>query len=280
MGLFDKFKEIVTEAKDQVTQIVAQKLEEEKRRQEEEKARQDEEKRRQEEEKKKQDEAARFNPEGKNLQWFGSEDGIKTFKEYMTAQNYFLEEKIKNEYGAEYGDFALEAIVSVYHKDSKLPFVYFRKLAEKMDVQAMTVIPATNLLVALLLMQARPYYVDDDGEPKPFAPIFTPEEIVSVEKNPILNYVKNFDCFELKDDAQGNLQEKWALWSAALNWVFTHSMLNKDIISKNPWIFSKEVYLNDIGTVKKPKNFYKKCIELATDEGSKDYFEKAYNECE
>lgn len=81
MGLLDKVKGsidgIINSAKEQVAQI------------------QEEEKRRQEEEKRKQEEANRFNPDGKNLQWFSSADGIKTFNEYVTAQNYLLEETIK-----------------------------------------------------------------------------------------------------------------------------------------------------------------------------------------
>ena len=46
----------------------------------------------------KQAEENRFNPNGKPLEWFGSEDGIKTYHEYVTAQNYILEETLQKEH--------------------------------------------------------------------------------------------------------------------------------------------------------------------------------------
>ncbi len=260
MGLFDKIKDSISKAKEAANQ------------------KQEEERRRQEEAKRKQEEATRFNPDGKSLEWFGSEDGIKTFNEYITAQNYLLEETIRKEQKEEYADFSLESVVSVFHKDAKLPFIYFKKLVDKIDVQALEYVGPTNLLVGYLSIQAKPFYIDDDGEPQPIVPQLTPEEIVSVEKNPILNYAKNFNCFELADDAQGSFDDKWDLWSNVLMWLGMYSS-NKDIISKNKWIFSKEVYLNELGTVRKLKGFYKKCIELAADEESKSFFEEKYNEC-
>ena len=83
MGLFDKIKDSISKAKEKANQ------------------KQEEEKRRQEEAKRKQEEATRFNLDGKSLEWFSSEDGIKTFNEYITAQNYLLEETIKKRAGNE-----------------------------------------------------------------------------------------------------------------------------------------------------------------------------------
>lgn len=280
MGLFDKVKGVINDAKnaikdakDQVVQQAAQKQEEERKRQEEEQRRREDEKRRQEE-------ANRFNPDGKSLQWFSSEDGIKTFNEYITAQNYLLEETIKKEYESKYSQYSFEIFVSVFYKDAKVPSVYFKKLADAIDVQALKYVGPTNMLVEVLSVQSTPFYIDDDGEPQAIEPAFTPEEIVSVDKNPVLNFVKNFDCFELGDNAQGSRGDKFKLWSEILIWLGIFSRSDREILSKNPWIFSNEVYFNDLGTVRKPKGFYKKCIELATDEKYKALFEDKYNKCE
>lgn len=279
MGLFDKVKGVINnakgvinDAKNQVAQQVAQKQEEEKRRQEEEKRKQEEEKRRQEE-------ANRFNPDGKSLQWFSSEDGMKAFNEYITAQNYILEETIKKEHESKYSEYSFDVFVSVVHKDAKMPSVYFKKLADAIDVQALKYVGPSNLLANVLSVQAKPFYLDDDGEPQPITSNFTPEEIVSIEKNPALNFVNNFNCFELNNDAQGSWDDKYTLWSNILIWLGVYGGSDKEIISKNPWIFSKEVYFNDLGTIRKPKAFYKKCIELTTDEKYKAHFEEKYNEC-
>lgn len=281
MGLFDKVKGavdkakgIVNEAKEQVTQQMAQKQEEERKRQEEAK-------RKQEEEKRKQEEANRFNPDKKALEWFGSEDGLQTFNEYITVQNYLLEERIKEEHKSTFSDSDFDIFLRVVHKDEKIPYGYFKKLTEALNVQALkSYTCTTRILIDALSAQAKPFSIDEDGEPQPSIPAFTPEEIVSTDKNPTLNFVKNFNCFEIKDDAEGSWQDKYMLWSDILIWLATYGDLDKDILSKNAWIFSKEVYLNEFGTLRKTKAFYKKCMELATDEQHKAYFEKRYTECE
>ena len=248
--------------------------------QEAEQKRREEEQRKQEEERRKQEEANRFNPDKKSLEWFGSEDGIKTYHEYITAQNYLLEETVKKEHEAEYSKYDFDVFLRVVHPDAKMPSVYFRKLADAIDVQALKYVGPTNMLVNVLSVQGKPFYIDDDGEPQAVTPDLTPEEIVSVEKNPALNFVKNFNCFELADDAQGAWKDKFDLWSTILIWLGVYGPSDKEILSNNPWIFSKEVYLNELGTVRKRKGFCKKCMELATDEKYKAYFEEKYNECE
>lgn len=237
----------------------------------------EQEKQRQEEEKRKREEANRFNPDGKSLEWFTSEDGIKTFNEYITAQNYLLEETIKKEKEEKYNEYELDIVVNVFHKDAKLPYLFFKKLINNIKAQPLDYVGSINMLIKVLSIQAKPFYIDDDGEPQPIMRVLTPEEIVCVKKNPVLNYVSNFECFELKDDAQGSWEDKFRLWSTVIIWLGLSSLVDKDIASKNPWIFSDDVYFNELGTVKKPKGFYKKCIELAT---QKEYFEKKLNELE
>ena len=266
MGFFDKIKGIVRNAKEQVNEQIAQKQEEERRRKEE--------------EKRKQEEANRFNPKDKSLEWFGSEDGITAFREHITVQNYFFEETVKKEHEAKYAEYSFEAFASVFHKDAKLPVSYFKSLADSMDVQALQYVGPTNMLVDVLCVQAKPFYIDDDGEPQPIVYALTPEEIVSAEKNPALNFVANFDCFELKDDAQGSWSDKYDLWSNVLIWLGVYSGTDKDILTLNPWVFSKELYFNEMGTIRKAKGFYKKCIEFTASEKYKEIFTEKYNECE
>lgn len=254
MGFFDKIKDAINKAKEASNQ-------------------------KQEEEKRRQEEATRFNPKDKSLEWFGSEDGIQTFHEYIVAQNYLLEETIKKEHEATGSGLSLETFISLSYYRAKLPSAYFRNLVDAIDAPVLEYVGPTKLVVSYLSMQAKPFYIDDDGEPQSIVPELTPEEIVSVQKNPVLNYAKNFNCFELADDVQGSFDDKWDLWAHILEWLCLQGS-NKDIIAQNPWIFSKEVYFNELGTIRKQKGFYKKCIELAADEESKAFFEEQYNECE
>ncbi|MBO5746684.1 MAG: hypothetical protein J6S13_06295 [Clostridia bacterium] len=276
MGIFNKITNIVGKAIEAATQAATQTSEEEKRRQEEEQKRLLEEDEREERE---EEEKARLDPVGKDLEWFGSEDGLKAFSEYMTVQNYILEETITKEHKEKYPQHPFGVFTSVFHKDAKLPFSYFSNLVDAIKVPALEYVGPTDMVAHGLAIQAKPFYIDDDGEPQAIEPILKPEEIVSVEINPLLNYVSNFDCFEFEDDAQGSFENKFNLWSQVVAWLCGYSK-DKDIISKNRWVFSKEVYLNEFGTVRKPKGFFKKCMELAADEQSKAYFEKEYNKCD
>ena len=269
MGLLDKIKGFVNS-----------KIEEEKQRQEEkrkeEEKRREEEKQRQEEEKRKREVANRFNPDGKSLEWFSSEDGLKTYCEYIKAQNYILEENIKKEKEKKYPDYDFDLVVKVVYKESKLPCIYFKKLVDSISVQALSYVGTTNLVINALSILAKPFYVDEDGEPQAITPAYTPEEITSVEKNPILNFVTNFKCFELKDDEQGSWKDKYELWSSIIVWLGVYAQSDKNIIANNPWIFSNDTYFNDLGVIKKVKAFCKKASELAT---NKKYFENLLNEC-
>lgn len=230
------------------------------------------------EERRKQEEAKRFDPKDKPLEWFGSEDGLKTFGDYMTAQNYFLEDTIVKEKEEKYEKYDLDTVIKVIHKEAKVPYTYFNALIKNIEAQPLDYVGPSELLISILKMQAKPFIIDDDGEPQPHVNPITPAEIVSVEKNPVLNYISNFKCYELKDDAMGAWKEKWDLLSSIMIWLGVHGMDDKEIVANNSWIFAKETYLNDMGTVRKVKGFYKKCIELTP--AYKEYFENKLNECE
>ena len=220
------------------------------------------------------------NPEGKSLEWFSSEDGINAFNEYITVQNYLLQENLEKVYEDrsthDCDDFYVFA--RVFYEDAKLPYVFFANLVREIDSLTLIYNATKDMLIDILLIQAKPFYIDEDGEPHQIIEKkFTPEEIVSVEKNPVLNFVSNFRCFIIRDDEEGSLEDKYTIWSRMLSWIARQSYYDKDIIAKNPWVFSRETYINDMGMVRKPKGFFKKCIELAS---SKEYFEKELNKCE
>ena len=229
------------------------------------------------EKKKQQDEAKRFNPAGKNMEWFASEDGMQAYSEYITVQNYFLEETIKTEKEKKYSDYELETVIRVIHKDAKVPYIFFSELVKNIHVQALDYVGPTEMLIKILELQARPYYIDDDGEPQPYQSDLTPAELVSVEKNPVLNFISNFNCFELKDDVQGSWKDKYALLSSVMIWLGIYGATDKDILANNPWVFAKESYINEMGTVRKEKGFFKKAMEVSS---YREYFEKKVSECE
>lgn len=265
MGLFDKLKGFINDAKDRAVQ------------------KQEEEKRRQEEEKRRKEEANRFNPDGKSLQWFSSEDGIKAYNEYITVQNYLLEEALKKEHSkSKYSKEYFEVFVAVVHKDAKLPSIYFDGFVHALhDIEALQRVDPSELLIDILSIQAQPFYIDDNGEPRSKEPYFKPEELISTDKNPTLFFVKNFNCFMLGFNPEGPeiKAKKFTMWSDILIWLARYGGLNKEIISENPWIFSHETYFNDSDTFRTLKEFYKKCAELASKEEYKIYFEELYNEC-
>ncbi len=245
MGLFDKIKGILKGPEE---------TPEQKAKKEEEKAR--------------REELNRLNPRGKDLAWFASEDGLAAFKEYTTPQNYLLEENLKKEADAK--EYSVDIIAKVKYPDARLPYTYFKSLVEGIKVQPLQYVGPIEALVAILSIQARTFYLDEDGEPHQKDTYLPPEVIVSVEKNPALNYVANFNCFELKDDALGSWEDKWHAYRSIINFLGAVAIVDPDYISKNQWIFAKETYFNDLGVVRKHKAFLKKCIELST---IKDIFE-------
>jgi len=231
----------------------------------------------QEEQRKKEEELNRGNPKDKNLEWFASEEGINSFKEYTTPQNYILEETIQKEKESKYNQYSLDVVMSVFHKTAKVPYLYFTSLVSNIKVQPLEYVGPIEMLVGVLSLQAKTYYLDDDGEPQPKETDLSPEEIVSVEKNPVLNFVSNFKCFDLKDDMKGSWDDKWKLYSTIIIFLGIESIKDKDVVSKNKWIFEDSSYFNDLGTVRKEKGFIKKAIELSP---NKEYFEKRISELE
>ena len=237
------------------------------------------ERKRQEEAKRKREEATRLNPKEKPLAWFSSEDGLQAFGLYFTISNYLLEEEITEEQKANKPDIELEIYAMVYHPEAKLPCIYLSYFIESIDAQMLRYVAPANYLNCMLSIQARPYLINEDGEPEVINPMLPPEVLLSVEKNPLLNYIVNFKNFLFGTDERGTAKDKWMILSNMMTWLSSRAK-DSEILAKNPWVFSDEVYFNDVGTVRKEKSFYKKCIELAGDEETKAYFKSRYEKCE
>ena len=265
MGIFDKLKSAFQNLGQQ-----------DERSEEEKEAERLEKEKQKEEERKRREEANRLNPEGKDLEWFSSEDGITSFKEHTTAQSYILEENIKKENedeirtGRYSTDLILSTAVSIRHPGAKIPYLYFKNLLKNFKVQPFKYVGPSSFAVTALEIQAKPFDVDDDGEPQMKQVLLSPEELVSVEKNPILNFIANFNCFEIENDIEGSWEDKYDLYTEVIQFLGIMSAFDKDVLLKNQWVFNKQTYFNDLGTVRKLKGFVKKALELSPD---KPYFE-------
>lgn len=201
------------------------------------------------------------NPKGKVLSWFASEEGLETLKLYTTPQNYMLEDTYKNEHQRKYSDYDFDLFMRIVHKDAKVPSLYFKALVDSIEVQPLEFVGPSETLVLILKEMAKPYTINDDGEPELCKTILTPEEIVSVDKNPVLYFVKNFNVFKIEDDALGSAGDKYALYIETMKFLAILADVFK--IEENQWLFDKNTYLNDFGTVRKKKGFLNKCKELS-----------------
>ncbi len=208
-------------------------------------------------------------PRKKDLSWFSSEIGLETLKAYTTPQGYTLQVSIEKEKESEHPRYSLDTIIDIFHADAKVPYTYFSSLVSNIKAEALEYVGPSEMLIKMLSLQAQPFYLDDDGEPQAKEPM-KPSEIVSVEKNPVLKFVSNFDCFSLEDDEEGSWEDKWHLYSSVLIFLGIKSCVDPDVLAKNEWLFEPSTYFNDLGTVRKEKGFIKKAIELSS---YKEYFE-------
>lgn len=212
-------------------------------------------------------------PQGKSLEWFTSEAGLAALKEYTTPQSYILESSFEEEYDRKDEDCGFRIFLQVFHKDAKVPSLYFTALAKSLNAPALTLVTPTDLLVKLLKIMACPYSVNDDGEKEPRTTDLPLEHIVSIDNNPVLNFVRNFNIFEIKDDGIGSAEDKYDLYFEVLLFLST---VVKDIeIDNMQWLFDKNTYLDDLGTIRNKKGFFKKCKEVSD---FPDYFEDALSE--
>lgn len=202
-------------------------------------------------------------PIGKPLDWFSSEAGLEVYKAYITPQNYILEESYLKKYEEKCSDQRLDFdddFLPIFGPDAKLPHTFFNAMINNIDVDAMQYKAIRSMLIKALEEQAKPFVINDDGEPEPREMPFTPEQLLSVDKNPLLYFVKNFDAFKIENDGMGTADDKYHTYAKALMFISAVS----DEISlegKEKWLLDKSTYLNDFGIVRKEKGFIKKCME-------------------
>lgn len=202
-----------------------------------------------------------FNPTGKKANWFTSADGLESLRIYTSMQSYMLEDKLAEEYEKKSIDCSFRTFLKVYHNDAQVPSLYFAALVQVIKVQPLEYVGPNDMLVFALKTMARPYELNEAGETIARNPILPLEDIVSFEKNPVLNFVKNFKIFYLINDYTGSFDDKYNLYTLVL--TFLPAIADKFVIEKNQWIFDKSTYINEHGFVRKEKDFLTKCKELS-----------------
>ena len=219
-------------------------------------------------------------PEDKPYEWFSTAEGIAVLKLYTSPKAYLLEERLKKEIKErdfDGRDVSFDVFVAVYHKDAKIPSAYFSAFVKELKAQPLEYVGPTNLVTSLLCDQGKTFELDDDGEPVEKKSALSPEELVTVEKNPLLKFVETFDCFKLEDDDEGSWDDKYKLYSEVLIFLGFASFGDKEVLNENQWLFDKAIYFNSLGVVKKEKGFIKTCIEKCT---YPDFFKKRLDEIE
>ena len=213
----------------------------------------------------------RKKPEGKTLEWFASDIGIQVLKKYTTLNSYLLEESYEREY-KRYNQikklpYNFITFLRLGHKGAVVPSLYFQALADSIHVQPLTLIGPNEALVGMLKEMAQPSELDkDDTLSRDMClPL---EQIVSVDKNPLLYFVKNFNVFNIQDDYMGSATDKLKMYLEIMSMLAIHS--TSVSIAQSQWLFDKSTYLSDAGILKTEREFLGTCKELS---GFTRYFE-------
>ena len=229
--------------------------EERKKREEEKRKREEEKRKREEEERKKREEEESKRLENKPLEWFYSEEGVKALEERITPKKYLENEEFSMACDDDTPSAYFEAFINSIKNVEMLEFEIGWK--------------TQNVVANCLFNQANPISYDEDGEPKLRESVFNSKDILSFEKNPVLYFVKNFKGFSFYGEKDVyELFRKSELILEAIAFVYYESE-DEEIISKNQWLFDSSSYLNDLGTFRDYKSFFKKGIELSS---NPDYF--------
>ena len=155
-----------------------------------------------------------FNPKNKDLNWFKSDQGLKSYEKYINFNAYVYETKCqaiqktrRDSFRAAYGvDYTLDFVA-----ENPIPYIYFKALVDAVRSeympQALYVADVREWLISLLETIAKPFRINEDGEPEVCAPMFDPPaDLVSVDKNPLLKFVSKFDCFDLESSETGTME--------------------------------------------------------------------------
>lgn len=266
-----------------------------------------------EEESKRREEKSKKEPCCKSLEWFSSKDGLKAFDDYCGAQNYIYEDSeigkalkestcrwlVRNKTVKEWDSFynkipnsgPFSSNVYDYYvceidlgesvSYEKMPFYYFGCLAEAI-VRKNNEINETEMAIIIdgLEKISKPFWVDEQGK-RVSIELFTKEFILSVNKNPILNYSLNIKCLDLGNKLTGEDEEKVKLFAIILDYLYIYMLnnnskqneINLDFLK---FIFDNDTYFDEFGIVKKEKIFLNDCFNLTKD----DFFKKRIENCD
>lgn len=217
-------------------------------------------------------------PKGKELEWFYSEKGLETLKEYTEPKCFLKQDAIMKE-TQEKGVYLLshlESYQEVYK--IKLPYVYFyyfsRALVNAGKAEGYST--RDEYFLKYLCNLSSPVTYDDIGEPKKVNPIISGKDIIDVDKNPLLKFGVRFQYFDiLGDDDVGTTSDKIWLYENAVYLVYEMTRKNINFLSENSWLLDKDTYFSDFGTVINPIVFFKKCKEKGVDSS---FCDKCINE--
>ena len=216
------------------------------------------------------------------MNWVKSDQGLKSYEKYINFNAYVYETKCqaiqktrRDSFRAAYGvDYTLDFVA-----ENPIPYIYFKALVDAVRSeympQALYVADVREWLISLLETIAKPFRINEDGEPEVCAPMFDPPaDLVSVDKNPLLKFVSKFDCFDLESSETGTMEEKFKIYQTII--IYLCGRYTED----NMWIFDKNTYFNDFGVIKKEKAFLKKCKELVSKEEDIAFFDQRLANCE
>ena len=204
----------------------------------------------------------------KTLDWFKSAEGLETFKQYTTQQSYALEEDYKKEFSEKRLDYTISTYLKAAHEDAKIPSLYLYALASSLKAPALELSYLLNGFIVYSKYMIQPYYISGQDEFIEREPVLPLEQVAFVEKNPMLNFVMNFNLFEFKDDAMGDAVDKVDIYMKVLSFIAANA--SEIEINKIQWLFNKDTYLDNSGKIYSMKEFLIKGKKLS---GFAEYFD-------
>ena len=232
-------------------------------------------------------------------EWFFTEDGKKEFEEYTSPQAYAKQNKLEKEEdnlfslyhtcihsGALIGD-GSEFKVQL-ERLPKIPLEFFDMLLnsifyigkEDEEDESLEFISFSqekwyfDVITSNLVTLAKRFDIDENGEPIERKLPLEYFQLISVDENPILNFVKNFKGYDSSVDDPDNLLplhflEVITFISACVYKGYTN------VLNTEPWLFDKSSYLTSMGTPKTKVGFLNNAIEKASTDEYKEYFKSS-----
>lgn len=223
-----------------------------------------------------------YSPEGKDYDWFRFSIGQKVFEEYTTPKGYFCWEERDAEKSLPGSDLYEEdefmdiySLVKTFKAGRsewpKIPFVYLTFFIKSLSIRALEKDEfVRSCFLRYMIDLSKRYVLNEDEEPVVNIPPLSLEEVVTIEKNPALNFYYSFDnelfdlIYSLENSNEGRdlIFESFQFIAQSL-W---NSKANKNnILEKNKWVFEKSTYINDSELIRSKKSYLKLAIQNASD---------------